>query len=97
MNFWKLPYLGRLRDDSAFLETVQHLYDTVIRIFDGTCSEEYTCDDDGSEWASYPGGFVSKLQYEATAAETVVIMMDAYSSSTSTSSYVLNIVEGACD
>jgi hypothetical protein len=83
-------------DGTYCVDTYGSGFDTVIRIFDATCSEEMSCDDDGSEWASYPGGLVSKLEFTAIAAETLVFMLDAYSSSTTLTEYVLTIEEGSC-
>ncbi len=88
---WSAP-----SDGTYCVDTYGSGFDTVIRLFDATCSTELSCDDDGSEWDSYPGGYVSKLEFTATAAESIVLMVDSYASYTVPSSWVLTISEGSC-
>jgi len=78
------------------LDTFGSTFDTVIRVFDTECDLELTCDDDGSEWPGYPGDWTSMVEYEGTEGESVVLMVDSYSSSTTGSSWELTIAEGGC-
>ena len=54
-------------------------YDTVIRVMD-SCDSEIACDDDGSEWITYPSDLTSAVEFEATEGSTLGIVVDAYSS-----------------
>ena len=70
-------------------------YDTVIRVMD-SCDSEIACDDDGIEWVTYPGGFVSAVEIEATEGTMLGIVVDAFSYSTTAGAYTLTITEGNC-
>ena len=70
-------------------------YDTVVRVMD-SCDSEIACDDDGSEWVTYPSDFTSAVEIEATEGSTLGIVIDAYSSSTTAGAYTLTITEGNC-
>ena len=89
---WTAPSTG-----TYCIDSIGSGFDTVLRVFDGLCVEELTCDDDGG------GSLTSQLEYDATAAEAIVIMVDSYSSTTGHTdetggpdSYFLNIVAGGC-
>jgi hypothetical protein len=71
-------------------------YDTVVRLFDAECGEETACDDDGSEWIGYASDLTSMVEAEMVAGETVVVVVDAYSSYTTAGSFMLNVTEGGC-
>ena len=55
-----------------------------------------SADDDGIEWVTYPGGFVSAVEIEATEGYMLGIVVDAFSYSTTAGAYTLTITEGNC-
>jgi hypothetical protein len=88
---WTPPSTGNF-----CLDTFGSGWDTVIRVMDTECAVEAVCDDDGYGFAGYPSDLTSMVEYAATEGETVVIMLDSYSSSTFSSSWELTIAEGDC-
>jgi hypothetical protein len=79
---WTPPISG-----AYCLDTFGSGYDTVLRIYDGDCGEEIACNDDAAgSW-----GLQSEIRDEyMSSGITYVIVVDAYSSSSS-GTFQLNI------
>jgi len=71
-------------------------WDTVIRVLDAECTVETVCDDDGYGFVGYPSDYTSMVDFLGTEGETVIIMLDTYSSAIVSTSWELTIAEGPC-
>ena len=79
------------------ITTDESTFDTVLSVWNATCSEELACDDDGGT-TPIDGSFVrtSAIEFVATAGERYIILVDGNHRDSDFGSFTLDVASGPC-